>query len=492
MTSIILCALSSVLLILSFPGFELTYLAWFAFLPWFFAIQKKNFKEAFLFSYLVGILFFAGILYWLIQITIPGFIILVAYLALYFGIFGILANRVFRLNSSKTFLLLPAIWVVLEFARSRLLSGFGWALLGYSQYKFLPIIQIASLTGVWGVSFLVVLPSSFIYSLIKSKFKDKDLIFTFLAIFILCFAFGVIKLSQAKEAEKLKISVIQSNVPQQEKWEPGLKKIIFDRIATLSGQAATEKPDLIIWPETSIPGFLEEDEFLSRALSKLAKDIRIPMLVGAPFFDFSTSRHYNSAYLVSEKGEILARHDKLHLVPFGEYVPFSRIFGFVRRFEEIGDFYPGEEYTLFDISKKKAGEFKFGVLICYEDIFPELVREFAKKGAQFMTVITNDAWFGRSSAPYQHLQASCFRAVENRISIVRSANTGVSCFITHYGRISNSVKDKDGREIMTTGYSTGEVAIYQKRTLYTMFGDWFILPCLLSFLVVFRLLIRGH
>jgi len=179
--------------------------------------------------------------------------------------------------------------------------------------------------------------------------------------------------------------------------------------------------------------------------------------------------------LVSPEGELLDRYDKLHLVPFGEYIPLRKFFGFLETIVPIGDFSRGNGYTVFSMPP-----YKFSVLICFEDLFPGLSREFVKKGADFLINITNDAWFKKTSSPYQHLSASVFRAVENRVFLIRSANTGVSGFIAPTGKIISLVGDKSGNNIFVSGYKTQNIAVYkQGLSFYTRYGNIFIIICLL-------------
>jgi apolipoprotein N-acyltransferase len=241
----------------------------------------------------------------------------------------------------------------------------------------------------------------------------------------------------------------------------------------LTRLASTDKPDLIIWPETSVPGYLLEEQKLYDEITSLAQERKAALLVGAPIFDRDSGRSLNSAILFSKEGKVKQIHSKLHLVPFGEFVPFENILGFIRNNIVIGDFIPGRTYTLFPVKDN----LNFSVLVCFEDIFPDLVRRFVKSGANFMVNITNDAWFKKTSAPYQHLQASVFRAVENRVNVVRAANTGYSGFIAPTGKIINRVHNKE-EEIEIVGYASESLAISHKPTFYTRFGDVFALFCL--------------
>lgn len=485
----LLSVISAILLILSFPNFDLSNLAFIGFVPLLFAVQNRIPKKAFIISYFCGFFFYMGVLYWLYNVTIPGLLVLCLYLALYFGIFGFFV--------SKSVFLAPLIWVIIEYIQSRLFTGFGWALLGYSQYRNLPLIQIADFSGVYGVSFVIMTVNVAVWSMIKggiehrAKSKEqrvngikqrakseeqsvknqgsrekKSLCPMLLALSSMLFAtllltsayaYGFFRLGEKEKPRTIKVSVIQGNIPQEVKWDSRATQPIVDRYITLTQNAALDKPDLIVWPETSFPEFLAEGEGLTDYVVNSVAKIRFPLLLGA-----NTERDmdiFNSAVLISGEGAIAERYDKIHLVPYGEYVPFSDRFPILHRMilGELGDFKPGKEFKIFKIKPEGIRpEVRFGALICFEDIFPELARAFVREGAEFLIVITNDAWYGKSGAAYQHASSSVFRAIENRVSVVRCANTGYSCFIDSRGRIYDSV-EVDTEHLFVTGYKTSEV-----------------------------------
>ncbi len=472
---ILLSFLSASLLILSFPNFNLWFFAWFGFVPLFLAIRNKPKLKVFFLYYLTGIIFWFGVIYWLVHVTFLGLIFLVLYLALYFGIFGFLVSLV---TGYWLLVTIPAIWVLLEYLRSRLFTGFPWALLGYSQYLNLPIIQIVDITGVWGVSFLVMMVNVAIYSL--GREKRTHLLLPILCLLI-TLTYGYYKLYRLPITDyrlPMKISVIQGNIPQGLKWSPQAKDFIMDKYLGLTKEAVKDKPDLIIWPEAALPVVLEEEPIFFERVKKLAKEMHTPLLLGA--VTFRDNLYYNSAILVSGEDKILTQYDKLHLVPFGEYIPLRKIFGFLETVVPIGDFTRGKAYTVFKLPITNYQlPITFSSLICFEDLFPELSRQFVKKGANFLVNITNDAWFGRTSSPYQHLQASVFRAVENRVPLVRSANTGISGFIAPTGKIISLIHDKMGRHIFISGYQTQEIKFTKEHlTFYNRYGDIFIITCL--------------
>jgi apolipoprotein N-acyltransferase len=252
---------------------------------------------------------------------------------------------------------------------------------------------------------------------------------------------------------------------------------------------AEEKPDLIIWPETATPFFFQDAKKYQPLILDIPKKIHTFLLFGTPSYTIHQGKvnHHNSAYLVSPSGELIGKYDKIHLVPFGEYVPMQDLLFFIGSLGEgIGDFKPGKEIFNFALPQGK-----FGVLICFEIIFPDLCRKFVKRGANFLVTITNDAWFGRTSAPYQHFSMAAFRAVENRVFVARAANTGITGFIDPTGKIL-----KEGR-IFTEEAMSGTVRLSSQKTFYTLYGDvfaWICSACSILLLVkaLFLRLQTGH
>jgi len=372
---------------------------------------------------------------------------------------------------------------VLEYSRSVFLTGFPWIPLGYSQYRNLPVIQIADVTGVWGVSFLVIAVNYAVYFWGSQKpgqvvKKIKPLVGVFMCVVIIC-GYGLYKLYEPRgtlNVKTLRISVVQGNIPQELKWDARKTEFIVSRYCGLTSQAAAQDPDLIIWPEAAYPVIMEREK-PDELLEGFARDIGKPILLGGVFSD--QEGYYNSAVLFSSYGKIESEYDKIHLVPFGEYVPLKNVFRFLETIVPIGDFSAGTEYTVFSSSNfHSRSRVSYSVLICFEDVFPGLSRAFIQKGARFLINITNDGWFKKTSAPYQHLSASVFRAVENRVNVVRAANTGISGFISPSGAIVSLIRDVSGNPVFIEGYLTDEIAILDTPpTFYTRYGDVFIFLC---------------
>ncbi|HNW39466.1 MAG TPA: apolipoprotein N-acyltransferase [Candidatus Omnitrophota bacterium] len=468
-----LAILTAVLLAFSFSNFNFWLLAWCSFIPLFIALENQSLRRAFLIALFCGIVFWSLTVYWLIHVTLLGQIILIFYLAIYFGLFGCLFYFLRFLPVCLGLFFLASGWVLLEYLRSHLFTGFPWVLIGFSQYKNLPVIQIADITGVWGVCFLVVLINVALYLFLRKAGRVKVLCIAALALF-LSLGYGWTRLNckpdGSSEHKQFKISVIQGNIHQDLKWDKRAVTFIQNRYRDLTVEASKQEPELIIWPESSVPGLWGRDDLEFMQVFSLAGRLHTNLLIGA--VACFNQDYFNSALLIDQRGSPAAFYSKLHLVPFGEYIPLKNIFPFLETIVPIGDIQPGREYTIF---KQPAD---FGVLICFEDLFPELSREFVRRGAKFLVNITNDAWYKEGSAPYQHFAASVFRSVENRVYLARAANTGISGFIDPSGRILGVVRDAQGKEIFVQGYLTRSIGLAKtKRTFYNRYGDFFIVFC---------------
>ncbi|MEA3488920.1 MAG: apolipoprotein N-acyltransferase [Candidatus Omnitrophota bacterium] len=489
---ILLAALSGMLCFLAFPPFEFALLGWVCVIPLLFAIRGSGPRRAFWYAYLSGLVFFGCLLSWLVNVTVPGTIILVLILSAFYGLFGLVTGIAFKY--SMDFLLLPFVWVVLEYIRSHILTGFPWGILGYSQYRNMKLIQIADFTGAYGVSFVLTVFNVALFTLlIRSKRRVPCMVIALLFM-LMSTSYGMYRLNNLNSWGYSRMSVVQGNIPQQMKWDSRYAEEIIDVYSGLTRQAAKDSPDMIIWPETAYPYLVGASVDPAEEINSLAAETGIPILAG--IVSSGSAGYYNSAILFTGGKKLKEVYRKIHLVPFGEYVPFGRYFDFLRGHidKPIGDFERGDEYTLFKVKSmqfsgqkgdgsvmRRMNFYKFGVLICFEDIFPYLARTFVREGAGFLVNITNDAWFGETGAPAQHLQASVFRAVENRVPVVRAANTGISCFVDFTGEIV-SILEEEGKSIFVRGYDTAAVNMCARRTYYTHYGDIFVYFC--GFIIV--------
>ncbi|TBR16277.1 apolipoprotein N-acyltransferase [bacterium] len=476
------CILSAVLLALPFTNFNLWIFAWFGFIPFLFVLQNKTPLKAFLLAYFTGVIFWSVVIYWLIHVTVLGTIILILYLSLYFGLFGfIIAPRITGAGK-RVLVFIPVVWVLLEFLRSYLLTGFPWAVLGYSQTSNLAVIQIADITGTWGISFLVVLVNMALYMVCfahPAKNIRKQIALITLTSAAIVLGYGFLKLLHTDKGPSVvqeRVAVVQGNIPQELKWDRHAQEYIINKYTGLTHKALNDSPDLIIWPEASWPFLLTGEDILDKKGVEFLDKLNSPLIFGA--VTVREGLYYNSAIFSRRNSKSLGIYDKLHLVPFGEYIPLKRAFPFLETIAPIGDITRGNRYAIFSAKND------FSVLICFEDLFPELSRRFVSRGATFLVNITNDAWYKETTAAYQHLQASIMRAVENRVPVIRSANTGISAFIDNKGRVVSLVQDNSGRKIFIEGIASSSMNIVKgnHRTVYNYIGDLFIVFCLFYFI----------
>ncbi|MGQ9647808.1 MAG: apolipoprotein N-acyltransferase [Thermodesulfobacteriota bacterium] len=483
---VLLSAFSGILLIFSFPNFDLEFLAWFAFVPLLYAIHGKTRLHAFTLGFLTGLVSYLGILYWIIvavhtygniPLILSGLILLllVGYLSLFTGTFAFLTRMVSLSSGIQTILSLPILWTALEYLRSFFLTGFPWANLGYSQYLNLPFIQMAEVTGPYGLSFVILLVNStffwILHQWINRTFPVREVVVTLLVL-LSSMIYGYVRIEmigqEMPRLPSLKVGLAQGNIDQSIKWDESFQKETLKIYERLSLKVAEQQPDLIIWPETATPFFFQQAKEFQPMVLDIPRRTNAYLLFGSPSYKVERGKvnHYNSAYLASPSKEIVGRYDKIHLVPYGEYVPFEEILPLGTLGEGIGNFKSGKEIYNFSIPQGK-----FGVLICFEIIFPDLCRRFVKQGADFLVTITNDAWFGRTSAPHQHFTIAVFRAVENRVFIARAANTGITGFIDPRGKVI-----KKG-EIFTEEAMIETIRLSKKKTFYTLYGDVFAWIC---------------
>jgi len=464
-------------------------LAWIGLVPLLLALDGQRPRRAYFLGYLTGVGFFAGTLYWFIHVTVLGEILLVLYLSNYFAVFtlGFVLFKSKKLWQALIFY--PSLWVGLELLRGWLFTGFGWVSLGYSQYKVLPVIQIADITGMLGVTFLIVMVNVLLKEMISEAIvsnrnlmlkKYRRPIVTVTIILISVLSYGWVRLQQTIGKSAVEISAVQANIQQEIKRDSSEWSETMRQYLSLTKKAVAQHPDLIVWPETAFPGYVWEAPEMFEDLKRYVGELQTPLLLGLVT---KNNGYFNSAILISPSGEVVQQYDKLHLVPFGEYIPARKWLPFVYDFLPIEDFTPGKQYTLFPLVPRNAPPESqpigsFGVLICFEDTVARISRGFVLAGANMLMNITNDAWFKDTNSPFLHLQGSVFRSVENRRSLVRAANTGVSCFIDSAGRIYRTVHDQQGKVTYVAGYQKAAVALQKGLSFYTRFGDVFAYLCL--------------
>jgi len=505
---ILLAATTGILLPYCFPRYDLGLLAWGALIPLHIALDGlSRRRQAFWLGWLAGIICSTGIMSWVVTamntygkvplvFSYGIMLLLTAYLGLYVGIYS--AGVVwFRMLMPRYGLFAaPCLWVTLELLRTYVLSGLPWSLLGYSQYRQLDVIQIADHLGVYGVSFLIVLSNvalAELYLWLMPLFRGFrparlpwELVTTAAMLVGLSWAYSTSLIaSETMERSKatLQVGVVQPNIDQAVKWDQAFREETLRRYDHLT-ESFGYGVDLVVWPEAATPFIYEREPVYQLQLVAMANRASAPLLFGSPAVRFDQERKpflLNSAYLLSPDGELLGRYDKQHLVPFGEYIPLksSLLFFLEKMVEGIGDFQAGPGPTILSFQLKEsdgvapARRVKFGVVICYEVIFPDLVRRIAGSGAEFLVTITNDAWFGDSSAPAQHFSMVVFRSVENHLAFARAANTGISGFIDPFGRIIVA------SPTFTQTALQAEIPVRQTKTFYSRHGDVFAYGCML-------------
>ena len=482
----VLALFSGVLLVFSFPKFGHPALAWVALAPLLVALahRRQPPRRAFTLGLLTGAVGFAGTLYWLVEtmVTFGGLTtplatlaaaLLIAYLSLFPALFALIVCRLLRSFGRRALLLAPFVWVASEMGRTYILDGFPWELLGYSQASVLPIAQLASVVGVYGLSAFVALVSAAVaYAMLARGAERWRVAAAVAALLIAAGLWGALRLRDSRltrEGAPIRVAVIQGNVLQDQKWDPAMRDAIMQRYIDLSREAIGRDARFILWPESSTPLPYEQDVARGDAIRRLARQAHVTLLVGSDQIEpirpvdqgKPQERLYNSAYLIQPDGTTAAIYRKIHLVPFGEFVPFKRLLFFVGTIvEAVSDFSPGTEALLLPVAGHQAS-----TAICYEVIFASLMRDFVQHGSELLTTITNDAWYGRSSAAYQHWQQASLRSIEEGRYLARAANTGISGFVDPYGR----VLQKSG--LFESVVMTEDVRFLTDRTVYSRIGD---------------------
>jgi apolipoprotein N-acyltransferase len=535
------------LLTASFPRFEVAGFAWVVPGLLLAIAQGKGRGDAFRIGYVAGLAHFLSSLYWLLLIPVNGFpilgwISLAAFLALFVAVWvWLLAGKIGEGNwarRTRWALAGAAAWVALEMVRARVFGGFPWDFLGVSQYRMVPLIQIASVTGVYGVSFLVTWFSLSLFSAIRALLNDPTRRFVWqaemavpLAIIIGLFLFGYMRAEQGDStATTLRVTFVQPGIPQTLIWDPVQNKTRFQQLiqmtdlalvetkkqdasgqviqilspSDLSGGEPTNQPlsrtadslappggerdwagggpktDLLIWPESAVP-YLDNDTFNS--IIRLARSHHVWIIFNSDDVEFlsDATNSFNSAFLVTPEGRLANIYHKRKLVIFGEYIPLVRWLPIVEYLTPItGSYKPGDGPVTFGLENLHINA---APLICFEDTFPGVARASAGDNVDFLVNLTNDGWFGNSAAQWQHMASAAFRAVENNLPLVRCANNGITCWIDAHGRVREVFKDPRG-SVYGAGALTVDIPVTRAGagrdpTFYHRHGDWFGWACVI-------------
>jgi apolipoprotein N-acyltransferase len=477
---------SGLLLAAAFPKWNQTYLLIFALVPLFAALRGQSLQAGFWLGLVAGLAHYVTLLYWIVYVThvfghLPlvvaiGILLLLAgYLSLYSAMWGLGvawgAGRGLNLVWWA-----PVLWVTLEMGQTYIISGFPWELLGNGLYLHPILLQLADITGVYGLSFLVVLVNATLYVLFfpprgkPAPIRQAAVVALILVAWV---AYGYYRLAAVARLEaaspKVKVAVVQGNIKQGEKWKKEMVQATLNRYAELTRKVQGSR--LVIWPETAAPFFFLRTPDLSAEVQKIAKESGAYLLFGSPAMELTSDgeRYFNRAYLLNPQGETIGSYDKAHLVPYGEYVPLRRFFPFIGKMVPmVGDFAEGPVGATVSLP-----EGAIGPLVCYESIFPYLSRAQVANGASLLVNITNDAWFGKTAAAYQHLSMAVLRAAENHVCLARAANTGISAFIDGSGRLLWQ------SELNVPDAHAMELPLLPGGSLYTRIGDVFAWACVI-------------
>jgi len=501
----LLAILSGALLALSFPKFGHPAFAWIALAPLLVAVTHRRLtaRRAFLLGLVTGIVYFTGTLYWLVETMttfgglstpLAGFAaaVLVLYLSLFPSAFAVIQARLASAFGPMALLAAPATWVATEMGRTYILDGFPWELLGYSQAAVLPVAQLASLVGVYGLSAFVTLVSAAAALTAVDRSPRRWRVAAGVGVLVLAVGlWGALRIRSGALTSSgvgIRVAVLQGNIPVDQKWDPKLRDAIMERYIGMTREAIGRGAQFILWPESATPAPYEQDVAMGESIRRLAREAHVTLLIGSDQVQLVRPvppdaaegkppdaaptgptpkpevRSYNAAYLIRPDGATAAIYRKIHLVPFGEYVPFGKLLSFVGPIiSAVGDmnpFYPGTDTVVLPVAGHSAS-----TAICYEVIYSSLIRDFVLHGSELLTTITNDAWYGWSSAAYQHWQQASMRAIEEGRYLARAANTGISGFVDPYGRVLQS------SEMFQSAVLMQEVRFLKTRTVYSRIGD---------------------
>lgn len=474
-----LSLLSVFLLYLSLNNYLFGLLIFIAFIPLFCLAEKKKIRFPALWFGFAGFVLYLLTLYWMMYATFAGFLCMCFVLSLYFAGFAWIYEKAHFKNVFLRTLFAACLWTFLEYFRGSGSFAFPWFFAGYALHMNPWLIQNVSWGGFYFLSFLVIWVNHGLYEIFftaeRRAFKKKIfLLFGYLFPLGLALSYGRFRLQESaflmKPDSSLKIAVVQANIPQEEKWANGFLREIVNQYKKLTKEAIQGKPDLVLWPETSLPGDLRKDKRLRKEVFDLARLSGTWMIVGANDDRLDSEGVVtNTAFYISPKGKIEDQYDKVHLVPYGEYIPARTWMPWLGKLT-IGeiDFSPGKVFKVFQIKN-----IPFSVLICFEDTLPQHVRLFLNEGARFIVNITNDGWFKDSRAAEEHFHLSRLAAVANGTYVVRSTNTGISGFITPFGDIIGTVQDVEGESLNVQGVAMARFEVQSINTFYRRFGDVF-------------------
>ena len=483
---LLLPALTGILLIFSFPKFTQSYLAWIAFIPlilFLFRVRKP--VRAFWGGYVAGGIELFALLIWM-PAVLPryggisnwlawtGYVLLILLLACFMGAGCYVTKRLMHWGGDAFLLLFPAVWVLIEYAQTIIpFGGFPWLLIGYSQSDWLGLIQVADLTGVYGISFLVAGLSTAVAWAVIHKGRSFRAWWPMLGVIVLvsaCLLYGRASLDRWDDLrEDYGVAMLQGDLSADETYAV-LSEKYRSGYLSMANDLQSSSIDLLILPESPTPVMYEQDAAYREMIEELAARYTYGLVFNNIRHEETGdgSKYYNSAYFVDGEGALLGSYDKIHLVPFGEYLPLKGFFLLFMRTitQDVSEFQPGREREIF-----RLGEYPANATVCFEAIFPGLVREFVRSGSRLIVNLTNDRWYGDSSAPFQHFAIARWRSIENRRYLLRAANSGISAVIEPTGRIQTATG------ILQKAVCEGRFTFVTQQTFYTRYGDVFVFLC---------------
>ncbi len=434
-------------------------------------------RRGFFLGLLTGLVCFAGTLYWTsgtvrtfgglvlpVAIFVAG--LLVLYMALFVAVASAVSAVLIRRLGAVGLVLAPTAWVATEYLRAHVFGGFPWIPLGNSVVTLLPLAQLASVGGVYLLSWLLAtLNACFALAAMSHGRRQVACAIAALGLVATCSIWGAARIKDGRltrEGTPVSIGLIQGNIPQEEKWDPSRAGAILDRYLRMTREAAAKGAHFILWPESATPFFFHEEPLSAAEIRSTVSATGTPVLLGSDEIERgSPVRYYNSAFMLDSSGATAAVYRKMYLVPFGEYVPFGELLTFVDPLvEAVSAFSPGMRVTMLPVDGHMVS-----TAICYEVVYPHLIRDGVLQGSELLTTITNDAWYGESSAPFQHFELAAMRAIEQGRYLVRAANTGVSGIVDPYGRVLART------DLFQTTTIIGGVRFLQEHTLYATIGD---------------------
>lgn len=482
---------SAVMLTLAFPKTAWWPLAFTGLAPVLFVLLDEqmqwNWRRAFLLGYACGCVWFTASLWWIGYVTVAGMLVLVQLLAAFMGA-SLALGWWFTRRGMPACVAFPMTWLVYETIQTYFMTGFPWMLLGYALRPALPLIQIAELAGVYGVSALVVLVNVATADAARAvvgrrgwRACRQSVVFAILTLCIVAW-YGQWRIHtlDTPPRRSVRVALIQANIPSLVKHDTTRDYDILQRHVMWSKTAMSEQPDVLIWPETAVPGYFFERRLSYHTITKMVKELQRPLITGLARYDVygeDDLRYYNSAVVIEPSGLVSSMYDKRHLVMFGEYVPFERYLPFLKLVTPIdGSFSPGKAGRGLVYTAPDGNTVTFSVLICFEDVLPDLAHVTAEQAADVLLNLTNDGWFRSSPGPYQHAAISVFRAIEQRRPLVRATNSGVTMIVDRIGR-TRAVLTRRGCKTEIAGTLVHDVPLHNgAQTLYAHSGNmllWF-------------------